>query len=297
MPESNTYYLGRISKLGSLTHEMIESAILAPETTVWWSNGWSFFDAERHEYDGVTFLCAKLSKFNPDGEVIIADPRSRQEVVQSEPNLRIASSYFIYIPSMAGIAFTKVYNHIDEFQFCRRFAQVINETHNNFFVDCEINLIADLHTFAQKLLSLESIIRITATLNPPNPIWGPLWKPLRDYIKMRRADKMIIREEASKEVPLNTELPQHVQASAEQTPENEYLPDAELPIGDAAILMAADGYGVGTVKGLKAGETIVIRTTETIRNITFARDHSPRELFERVYKSFVQIDKDRHMEH
>src|SRR4051812_36368331 len=99
MPDKNTYYLARISKLGALTDEMIESAILTPKSVLWWNNGWSFFDAQTHELDGVKFISARLSKFNPEGEVIIADPRSSQEIVQAEPNLRVASSLFIYIPS------------------------------------------------------------------------------------------------------------------------------------------------------------------------------------------------------
>lgn len=297
MPEKNTYFLARVSKLGSLTSEMITDAILEPKDALWWGNGWSFFDAEMHNVDGVDFVSAKLSKFNPEGEVIIADPRSRQEIVQAEPNLRMASSFFIYIPSFAGIAFTKVYGHIDEFQFARRFAQVIMGTHNNFFVDCEINLISDLHTFAEKLLSLEAILRITATLNPPNPIWGPLWKPLRDYIKKRRADKMLLREEAGPEIPLNSQIAEHVLKASEQTAENEYIPDEPLPIGDAAILMAADGYGSGTVKGMRAGQKVTIKTTETIRNISFESEHSVYDLFREVQKVFLEIEQDRHLDH
>lgn len=297
MPDKNTYYLARISKLGSLTDAMIEEAVFAPKVAIWWNNGWSFFDAEKHEIDGVSFISARLSKFNPDGEVIIADPNSRQEIIQAEPNLRVASSLFIYIPSVAGIAFSKVYNHIDEFQFARRFAQITLETHHNFFVDCEIRLISDLHTFAEKLLTLECIIRITATLNPPNPIWGPLWKPLRDYIKKRRADKMLIREEASIDKPLITDLPNHVAKVSSQTEDTEYTPKEELPIGDAAILMAADGYGVGTVKGVRAGERITIKTSETTRNISFEHDHSVDDIFRKAYATFVQIEKDRHLEH
>jgi len=297
MPESNTYYFGRISKLGSLTQQMIEDAILKPKSAIWWGNGWSFFDAEAHDTNLGRYICAKLSKFNPDGEVVIADPRSRQEIVQAEPNLRMASSYFIYIPAFAGIAFTQVYNHINEHQFCARFEQVINQTHDNFFVDCEVNLIADLHSFAEKILTLNSIVKISATLNPPNPIWGPLWKPLRDYIKKRRADKMLLREEASKDFPLQTDLPKHVAEFSKQTEEHEYIPDQEIPIGDAAILMAADGYGAGIVKGMRQGEYVTIKTTETVRNITIDHEHSSQELFERVYKVFAQIERDRHLEH
>jgi hypothetical protein len=39
-----------------------------------------------------------------------------------------------------------------------------------------------------------------------------------------------------------------------------------IPIGDAAILMAADGYGSGYVKGKQDDVMVVIKTSETLRN-------------------------------
>jgi hypothetical protein len=297
MAQQTTYYLGRVVKLGTLTADMVVRAILSPTAVQWWGNSWSFFDAQQHVTDGVSYVSAKLSKFNPEGEVIIADTKSRQEIVQSEPNLRIASSSFIYIPEVSGVAFTKVYNHIEEHHFAARFSDVVEQTHLGFFVECHVHLITDLRTFAQKLMSLDGIIKIAAVVHPPNPLFGPLWKELKEYIEKRRSEKMLVREEATIQIPLNTELPRHVALAADQTPQIPYVPKSPLPIGDAAILMAADGYGSGAVKGIKGNELVVIKTSETHKNFSTEEEASIEEAFRIAYAAFKQIEEDRHMEH
>lgn len=297
MPEITTYYLGRVIKLGHLTSEMVVEAIINPEPIVYRGNSWSFFDANLYESRGVKFVYAKLSKFNPEGEVVIANTETRQEVRQAEPNLRIASSVFIYIPEVSGIAYTRIYNHIDERIFINRFGHIVQTKYDDFFVQCDIKPISDLRTFADKLMSLESICGIAANVNPPNPLFGPLWQPLKEYIAQRRSDKMIIREDASGDGVLDTNLPIHVKCVAEQTREHPYIPDTQLPIGDEAILMAADGYGSGIVKGRIQSKTITIKTSETVKNFEFGRDPDPLELFDVTYEIFKKIEEDRHMEH
>ena len=297
MGQQTTYYLGRVIKLGNLTANMVVDAVLAPETITWYGNSWSFFDARLQVTDGVDYLTAKLIKFNPDGEVIIADPATRQEIVQSEPNLRIAASHFIYIPSVSGIAFSKVYGHIEERHFCSRFCDLVDQANFQYLVECQIDFISDLQSFSEKLLSLDGITKISAVVHPPNPLFGPLWKELKEYIKNRRADKMLIREEASIDEPLNTQLPQHVKMILEQTPDSQYLIEAPLPIGDAAILMAADGYGSGSVKGTRHGEKVVIKTSETIKNFVEDEDVDVEEIFRKAHAVFLKIEADRHMQH
>jgi hypothetical protein len=146
-------------------------------------------------------------------------------------------------------------------------------------------------------MTLEGVYRISANLNPPNPVFGPLWKPLRDYIKHRKSDKMLIREEAQGEEPLRTELPMIVDAVSKQTPKQRFEPKQELPIGDSAILMAADGYGSGHVKGIKSGKKVIIKTSETNRNFSFDKEPSNIELFEEAYSILKDIEDERHLEH
>ena len=253
--------------------------------------------AKEPETNGIKYVAGRLAKYRPDAEVVIIDPEKRTEMIQQEPNLRLASSPFVYIPEHSGVAFLRVAGQIEDYHFTDRFARIIVETHLRFFVECELNLISDLKTFAVKLKSLAGIYRISAVVLPPNPLFGPLWKPLRDYILRRRSGQMVIREASKSGTPLNTDLPSIVEKVAAQQDGEMYEPKEELPIGDAAILMAADGYGKGSITGTQQGRTVVIKTSETHRNFSFDKDPKPEELFAEANELFERIRKDRHMEH
>jgi hypothetical protein len=297
MSKPGVYYLGHLSKMGNLTTAMVIQALLKPTPVLLYGNAWSIVDAKEHQKNGIKYIVGRLAKYRPDAEVVIVDPARRIEMVQQEPNLRVASSPFIYIPSHQGVAFMRVSGQIEEFHFADRFARIIESTHNNFFVECKINLIADLKTFAMKLRGLSGIYRIAASVVPPNPAFGPLWKPLRDYIRKRRSGQMTIREDSKSSEPLKTELPLLVEKLAEQKENEPYTPDHDIDISDAAILMAADGYGTGHIKGYRGKEVVIIRTADTNRNFSFDKDPLPEKLFDEVYEILDRIQRERHMEH
>ncbi len=138
---------------------------------------------------------------------------------------------------------------------------MIEETHNGFFVDCDIELVSDLKTFAAKLASLDGIYKIEARISPPNPLFSPLWKQLEVYLRSRNTDRMTIIEDAPQTESLITDLPKIVEAASLQTEDVQYEPEEQLKVGDAAILMAADGYGIGVIRGRRDDELVVIKTS------------------------------------
>src|SRR5690606_9861933 len=103
-------------------------------------------------------------------------------------------------------------------------------------------------------------------------------------------------EDSSLGEPLDTDLAEHVEGIVQQSAEKPYAPDP-LPIGDAAILMAADGYGKGSVRGKQGDDVIVIRTSETVRNFSFERDPDPEKLYKKTNGILERIKEERHMEH
>jgi hypothetical protein len=297
MAKRGTYYIGRVLKLGTLDQQKLINAIKNPSTIDYRGYAWTFIDVVEHKDEHIHYLFGRLSKFAPSGEIIKIDTNSRSEIRQVEPNLSIASSPFIYIPEHSGIAFLHVYNHIEQTTFAKRFCEIINKTYDNFFVDCKIEMVTDLRTFAVKLASLDGIYKLKAKISPPNPLFGPLWEPLKEYLSKRNTDTMQIVEDAPEAELLNTKLPEYVQRVSEQTEENEYIPHEELPIGDAAILMAADGYGSGTIKGKYENESIIIKTSETRKHFIFNKDPDPYELYKKAFEIFEKIKKERHMRH
>jgi hypothetical protein len=291
------YYIGRVIKLGVLTTEGLIQALLEPTPIIVRQMAWTFIDTKEYNKGQKDhFVYGRLSKYSPEAEVSIVLPEQRQEIRQQEPNLSIASSPFVYIPEHSGIAFMQISNHISYQIFIKRFCDLVKTVHRYFFVDCVIDMIADLHTFAMKLGRLDGIYRISARVSPPNPLFGPLWKSLKLYLESRKTDKMKIEEESDGDRPIKTDLPKHVQEIADLKEGQDYKPK-EIPMGDAAILMAADGYGSGLVEGKHGKETIVIRTSETIMNFTFLKEPEPEELYRITLRIFEKIRKERHMEH
>jgi hypothetical protein len=297
MSKTGTYYLGRMIKLGMLDDEKIFKALANPTTIVRRGNAWTIINASKYGHGSSQFAYGRLCKFAPETEVAVIDLMKKEEVFQPERNVILASSPFVYIPEHSGIAFLQVWNHIEPHTFIRRFCSIVNDTHQEFFVQCQIDPVADIRTFALKLSKLDGIYRLSATVHPPNPLFGPLWRPLKEYLAKRRTETLRIQEDSGRGEPLDTRLAEHVAAAAtDQT--NPTIPSSPpLPIGDAAILMAVDGYGSGLVKGRVGSDFIVIRTSQTISNFSFDKDPTPDSLYEAALKLFERIKHNRHMEH
>jgi len=296
MRGQGTYYVGRVLKLGRLDEEKLIYALNNPATVSHRGNAWSFIDIHEDKQSGHHYIFGFLSKYSPEGEVPVVDTIARSEKIQEEQNLLIARSPFIYIPEYSGIAFMNVSNHIDQRTFIRRFCDIVEETHQGFFVECDIDLISDLKTFADKLSALDGIYKLDARISPPNPLFSPLWKSLEEYLRSRNAEKMTIVEDASENKILETQLPALVKNASEQTENVPFIPEEEIPVGDAAILMAIDGYGKGLVKGRRDKELVVIKTSETALNFPFEKQPDPNRLYEKVLSIFQRIKDSRHME-
>lgn len=295
--KNGTYYVGRVLKLGELDQEKLIHAIKEPVSIEFKESSWTFIDVNEMYVEGVHFVFGRLCKYKPLGEVSIVDTLERTEKTQIEPNLRIASSPFLYIPEHSGIVFLHIANQIEQKTFVKRFCSIIEETYDRFFVDCDIEMIADLRSFSAKLTSLDGIYSISAKISPPNPLFGPLWEDLKDYLIERNTDRMTINEESPESRPLITNLPEHVRNVADQTEIEVYNPINPLPIGDAAILMAADGYGAGTIRGKSDNQDVVIRTSETVKNFQFSKEPDPIDLFRKAKSILDEIKEKRHLEH
>lgn len=296
MAKKGTYYLGRVVKTGTLGTDHIKASLRSPNSVLRYRSAWTFVDIQELTEGRSTYFFGRLVKYDPKGEVAVVDPEQRKEVRQSEPNMIIASSPFVYVPEYQGLSFLHVSNQIEYSVFMKRWAEVVNASHHQILAECTVDPIVDLRSFVRKLQSLDGIYRVSASVSPPNPMFGPLWKELKDYLEKRRTDRMKVEEDSGQGTPIDTDLAKHVQGILDQSEERPYEPEP-LPIGDAAILMAADGYGKGYVKGKQGDAFIIIRTSETVRNFSFPRDPEPQDLYRKTVEILERIREERHMDH
>ncbi|WP_395719472.1 hypothetical protein [Prosthecobacter sp.] len=121
-----------------------------------------------------------------------------------------------------------------------------------------------------------------------------MWKSLNEYVEERNAESVTVTEVNEKGGGISTQIVQLIQGILANP---NYEPETVPAIGDAAILMAADGYGKGKVVGEKDGDEIIIRTLDTQKHFKFFKDPDPQELAERATRAFASISSERNMKH
>lgn len=294
MPEFARYYLARVHRSGNVTPDSIIDAIADPMHVEIGSYVYTFTDIER-DPNG-QFVFAYLAKYVDTGEVAVVEPDRHVAVPASVPNLQVARSAFVYIPRHAAVAFQHVWNKLQREQFVKAFTELVLEKHRHFFAGFELEAITDLTTFIRKIGELDVVTRLEATVHPPNPLFGSLWKSLRDHMRQRNVAEIKVQEKAANADGITTSIPQVVQTTMSETTA---VPVAvvEPPLVDAAVLMAADGYGKAKVEGTRRGQRIIVRTQESQLGFEHAKDPAPVELYDAAGQLLTKIERDRGLEH
>lgn len=288
------YYLGRVVKTGQLNQEMLRTAIIEAPTVPVAGALWTITDTLDETHRKNPFIFGRLSKYSREGQLTVVDPVAHSQVDATAENLLIAASPFIYLPDFSGIAYLHVWNGVQEEVFRRRFSRVIEEAHQRFFVGCEVDPVADYRAFVTKLTALEKILEIRAKVHPPNPLFGDLWRDLNEYIRQRNASEVVVAEKSDQESGLTTQIVALIRGILSKATGHIEKPAA---ITDAALLMAADGYGSGKVIGQKENEQVVIRTSDTQKNFLHSKEPDVEELALIVRRKFETISEERDMGH
>ncbi len=288
------YYLSRVIKLGTLDQERLMNAIAEAATITVGQSRWTITTVLDERHKNIPFIFGKLAKFSDIGHVTVVDTSTKSEVDAIAPNLLIASAPFVYLPEYSGLAYMHAWNGVESDVFPRRFKAVIEATYDNFFVGCNVESVADYRAFSLKLQSLDRITELSAKVHPPNPLFGRLWGSLNNYIKERNASEVAVRETQDQGNGLSTAITRLV-AAVLRNPAFE--PNGEVAIADAAMLMAADGYGSGRVVGTHDGEDVVIRTSDTQKSFLFSKEPHPDELAIEANRHFQRVSIERDMKH
>lgn len=290
------YYLSRVIKLGNLTQDKLVAAILGAPVLRIGKFQWAITDVVDGRPKTPKFVFGKLAKYSSEGHVTVVDPTKKSQLDALAPNLLVASAPFVYLPEFSGIAFMHVWNGIQEDLFPKRFCSLIEAAYQNFFVDCSVEPVADYRAFVDKLDHLDRITEMSAKVHPPNPLFGHLWAELNNYIAHRNAEEVAVREKKTDGVGIKTALRELMRELLDAAPDQQ-LVDKPVDITDAAMLMAADGYGHGKVIGEHDGEEVIIRTSDTHKSFLHAKEPEPLELAQSAAKLFKAISDERHMEH
>lgn len=298
MLKRGRYYLGRVVKINFTQNQLMDALAKAPPLTIG-KFSWAISDiSDQRNHNEHPYIFGRLSKFHKEGHVTIVDTNLKSQVDALQENLLAASSPFIYLPEYSGLAYLHVWNGIQETLFSSIFKKLIEAYYENFFINCNVEPVADYRAFTSKLRELEVFTEISAKVYPPNPLFGRLWGSLNDYIKKRNALELVVKETSDPKTGIQTKITELMgtilKPKGETTLADEIAP---ADITDAALLMAADGYGHGKVTGIKNGSTIVIRTSETQKNFLFSKEPIPTELAKEADKHFKNISVERDMDH
>lgn len=271
------YYLARVRKEGLLTDDKLREAMVRSAAIVIGTDGWTFTDvSEGRVESGEEYIFGYLTRYEPRGVVRILDRRHHTTGEQIARELVIALSPFVYIPSQSGIAYMHVWDLLGRDLFVSNFPKVVVEFFQNFFVTCEVEPITDLRTFAIRLRDLDVVTGIEAKVHPPNPLFGRAWKDLDEYIDSRNAKELTISETGSKENPLRTKLLELAVVLSQDNESDRVMGKVDLT--DAAVLMAADGYGAGRVKGYSKDVETVVLTAQNQLSFLFSKEPAAETL-------------------
>lgn len=299
MKKTGRYYIGRIHKAGLLTSELVLDAIMSPVTIQRGKYNWTIVDVVEGAVSDHTYVAGNLAKFDGEGAVPVIDDKRKVEATIDAPGLVCAKSPFVFFDSFSGFVYLHVWNSIEEDTFRRRMAELICSKYDDFFVDCAIDPISDLRTFAMRVAEMSRITEISATVHPPNPLFGVFWGPLKDYLSNRQAESLSVKEEGDKNsLGLRTNVPQIVDLlGAPHDRVNDRLVP-ETTMVDAALLMATDGYGKGKVVGVdEKGKSISVHTSETQKSFLHLKKPNMNDLASVALEELMKISLERDMHH
>ena len=300
MAASSRFYLSRVIKFGNMTSEGVIQAIRESATIQFRGVRYTFTDFQSFGAgDHPTGVYARIAKYRPEGTVEVVRPDVHSVRQESVANLIEGASPFVYLPEFSGIAYKHVWNILERDQFSRLFCQLIEASPQSFFGRCELEPVTDLRTFVTRLSRLEKITILQARVKPPNPLFGPCWESLKEYLKKRRLEEVSIKEESAGGISTKVaEIASRMSSGSTNALELHDMMEPLLGgVGDAALLMAADGYGNGKVVGIEDARTVTIRTSENQKSFAFDRDPEPEELFRIAFEEFGKINDERYLDH
>ena len=247
------------------------------------------------------YIYGKLVKYTLESEIETVLPEQHKESSVYVAHKKESSSPFIIILDYMGIVYPHVWNNLLKEQFEKYFSELITEKHENFFVSCMIEPIVDLRTFVDRVSTLSRIEKINATVVPPNPLFGPVWEELKDYLNDRDTKELTVIEKSNHLDGIKTKVKKLMAyfLNEDLATNNgiEFLKKQQYDMTDAAILMAADGYGKATLEGYNGNEKVTIKTKDNQKSFLYDKDPEEEDFYYFVLEEFKSINNERYLGH
>jgi len=293
------YYLGRITKGGVLETKDLINAVMNPAIIS--KNLYHYTFTNMHYNKEKNYIYGKLVKYTLESEIETVLPEQHKESSVYVAHKKESSSPFIIILDYMGIVYPHVWNNLLKEQFEKYFSELITEKHENFFVSCMIEPIVDLRTFVDRVSTLSRIEKINATVVPPNPLFGPVWEELKDYLNDRDTKELTVIEKSNHLDGIKTKVKKLMAyfLNEDLATNNgiEFLKKQQYDMTDAAILMAADGYGRATLEGYNGNEKVIIKTKDNQKSFLYDKDPEEEDFYYFVLEEFKSINNERYLGH
>ena len=293
------YYLGRITKGGVLETKDLINAVIDPAIIS--KNLYHYTFTNMHYNKEKNYIYGKLVKYTLESEIETVLPEQHKESSVYVAHKKESSSPFIIILDYMGIVYPHVWNNLLKEQFEKYFSELITEKHENFFVSCMIEPIVDLRTFVDRVSTLSRIEKINATVVPPNPLFGPVWEELKDYLNDRDTKELTVIEKSNHLDGIKTKVKKLMAyfLNEDLATNNgiEFLKKQQYDMTDAAILMAADGYGKATLEGYNGNEKVTIKTKDNQKSFLYDKDPEEEDFYYFVLEEFKSINNERYLGH
>ncbi len=229
---------------------------------------YGFFNYRDMDDYSPDFVYCQLVKYKQKLEGETVDEK-RRELLEGglDRGVVAKSEFFIHIPSMV-IAFREIPNKISRKQFISIFPQLFEQANGNIFIDVKLNLIEEEYTILDAIKKFERITRITTELYPTNPNNRDVYKSIDERLKRLGASKV------------------------KQTIESEagFKKDALLDDDSYyGVIMAVDGYGSGSVEGVKDNRRIIVTTGQSPLQKRIIANEKEVDRLKELLSQFIEI--------
>lgn len=264
------FYFARLHIIGIITskYDYLQNTFKKGKIYTKRNCEWGFFNINELENENLKIIFGQLVKFKEEKDEDIVDTVNRKLSKTMIENRVIATSIFFIHPDSGIVAYHPIEGKIGYKQFIEIFPQLIIYNNDNMFIEADMDFINSEISISEAIESFDKIFTLIISLKPSNPSSRSIWKRTDDKLHNMEAEyyKQIYKSKKGLILKPNGE-----------------------PYGD--IIMASDGYGRATLKGIKNNEEFIVSTDRMPMTAKTLEDKNPLIMFNNIKGKFYEVLK------